>query len=87
MKTVSERARTYLMKMPPAISGQGGQAATFEAAQVLARGFNLPYSDAISLLNEYNAHCSPQWGQKDLERKLRGWARGMVVWKSDVGWG
>jgi hypothetical protein len=71
MKTVSERARTYLMKMPPAISGQGGQAATFEAAQVLARGFNLPYSEALSLLNEYNAHCSPQWGQKDLERKLR----------------
>jgi len=71
MKTVFERARTYLMKMPPAVSGQGGQAATFEAAQVLARGFNLPYSEAISLLNEYNAHCSPQWGQKDLERKLR----------------
>ncbi len=21
------------------------------------------------------------------ERKLRGWAMGMVVWKSDVGWG
>lgn len=71
MKTVFERARTYLMKMPPAISGQGGQGATFEAAQVLARGFNLPYSEALSLLNEYNAHCAPQWGQKDLERKLR----------------
>lgn len=55
MKTVFERARTYVLKMPPAITGQGGQTATFEAALVLARGFNLPYSEALTLLNEYNA--------------------------------
>lgn len=71
MKTVLERASNYLMKMPPAISGQGGQSATFDAALVLARGFNLPYSEALTLLNEYNQRCIPQWEQRDLERKLR----------------
>lgn len=71
MKTLFERAQTYVSKMPPAISGQGGQSATFNAALALARGFNLPYSESLSLLKEYNTRCDPQWEQRVLERKLK----------------
>jgi primase-polymerase (primpol)-like protein len=38
---VVERARKYVAKLPPAISGQGGHNATFHAACVLVLGFCL----------------------------------------------
>ncbi len=71
MKPVFERARTYIQKVDPAVSGQGGHLVTFEAATILARGFALPYGEALTLLAEWNTRCSPPWQQKDLERKLR----------------
>ena len=38
---VADRARKYLAKIPPAVSGQGGHGATFHAACVLTLGFGL----------------------------------------------
>lgn len=64
-------ARAYLAKLPPAISGSGGHPATYRAASILANGFDLPYDDAWTLLNEWNtSHCSPPWGEKELRHKL-----------------
>ena len=63
-------ARAYLAKLPPAVAGQGGHPATYRAASILANGFDLPWSDAWSLLQEFNLRCSPPWSEKDLRHKL-----------------
>ena len=44
--TVADRARRYVEKMPPAISGSGGHNALFAVARVLIHGFDLPEDDA-----------------------------------------
>ncbi len=71
MKTVIERARAYLAKMPVSVSGQGGHAAAFAAALALAKGFNLGEQEALPLFAEWNAGCLPPWPESELRRKLR----------------
>lgn len=68
--TVVDRARKYLTRVPPAVSGQGGHNATFYAACVLVLGFGLDRSDALSLLHEWNAWCNPPWSDRELEHKI-----------------
>jgi len=69
MNTI-DRARAYLAKLPPAIAGSGGHAATFKAACVAVK-FGLNESDAWELLCEWNAtHCQPQWTENELRHKL-----------------
>lgn len=68
--TSLERARAYLDKMDPGISGQGGHNATFAAACKL-REFGLSELDAWDLLQEFNARCQPAWSESDLRHKLR----------------
>lgn len=67
---VIERARGYLSKVPPAISGQHGHDATFRAACVLVLGFGLNEVQAAALMHEYNQRCEPPWGDYDLRRKV-----------------
>lgn len=71
MKTNTERASAYLAKMAPAVSGQGGDCATYAAAQVLVRGFSLSQEEALPLLQHWNQGCQPPWSEADLRRKLR----------------
>jgi hypothetical protein len=57
--------------MPPAISGAGGHAATFKAAVVLVRGFELPESEALRVLVEqFNPRCQPPWAPWELRHKV-----------------
>ena len=64
-------ARAYLAKLPPAISGSGGHAATFRAACCLAR-FGLADGGAMTLLRQWNGtHCRPPWTEKELMHKLK----------------
>ena len=72
---VTERARKYLAKMPPAISGQGGHDATFRAACVLVLGFGLSTSEALGLLLEWNLSCQPPWSERELQHKVDDAAR------------
>ena len=65
-----ERARRYLAKMPPAVSGQHGHDQTFAVACILVQGFGLAVADAAPLFAEYNARCSPPWSEPDLAHKL-----------------
>jgi hypothetical protein len=67
---VRERARHYIDKMPHALSGSGGHAATFAVAVVLMRGFGLQADDAMALMLEYNARCQPEWSRSELAHKL-----------------
>ena len=65
-----ERAQRYLAKIDPAVSGQGGDAQTWDAMLAIA-GFGLMPDEAWELAQEYNARCIPPWGERELSRKLR----------------
>ena len=68
---IIERARRYVAKCPPAISGQGGHDATFHVAAVLVHGFDLSEGDALMLMQGWNASCSPPWAEADLIHKIK----------------
>lgn len=65
------RARAYLAKVDPAIEGSGGDAQTLNAACRVVRGFDLADGDALELLLEWNARCSPPWAVEEIELKIR----------------
>jgi hypothetical protein len=67
---IVNRARKYLAKMPPAVSGQGGHNKTFQAACTLVLGFGLGQSQSLALLSEWNQRCDPPWSEKELEHKI-----------------
>ena len=67
----TERARQYLRQCPPAISGQGGDKATFRAACALVRSYELGEAEALSLLQEFNQQCVPPWSETELVHKIR----------------
>ena len=67
---LADRARKYVEKMPPAISGNGGHDALFAVACVLIHGFDLPEPEAWLILCEYNARCQPPWSERELRHKL-----------------
>lgn len=70
-----ERARLYLEKCEPAVSGQGGHTTTFLVAQKLVRGFALDEATAFSLMTEWNRRCVPPWSRRELARKVKEAAR------------
>lgn len=75
-----ERASRYLAKMPEAISGQAGHAATFEAALALVKGFGLSDESALALLlSEYNPRCTPVWTERELRHKVESAAKSSKV--------
>jgi hypothetical protein len=69
---IDERARRWIAKMPTAISGQGGHAATFHVACVLVQGFAMTVDEALPLMCEYNKRCLPPWSERELRHKLEG---------------
>lgn len=74
------RARRYVEKMPPAISGNGGHGALWSVAVVVARGFMLPPNRAMAVLCDYNVRCQPPWSDKELAHKLRDAERAHLDW-------
>ncbi len=68
---IERRALAYLDKLPPAISGNGGHAATYAAATVLVHGFEIDPDRALSLLlDHFNPRCEPPWSEKELRHKV-----------------
>jgi len=66
-----ERARLYVARCDPAISGSQGHNRTLRTACRLVEKFpELSQDDFLSLLDEYNARCVPPWNSKELEHKL-----------------
>jgi len=70
MLSIAERARLYIAKCPPAVSGQSGHDATFRVAAVLWNGFGLGKADTLMLLGEYNQRCVPPWSETELIHKV-----------------
>lgn len=64
------RARAWMRKRAPAVSGSGGDSWTFTTAAALLNDFGLSPEAAWSLLSEWNASCRPPWTEKDLRVKL-----------------
>jgi hypothetical protein len=65
------QARKYLGNVPGAIQGSGGDSHTYVQACRLVRGWNLTDSEALDLLAEWNAKCSPAWSEAELVEKVR----------------
>jgi hypothetical protein len=73
---IYERARSYLQKMNPSISGQNGHKQLFKAAIVLLDNFGIPPETALDLLREYNSRpdCDPE-SEEQLRHKIDSAAR------------
>ena len=91
MLDVVERARRYIAKCPPAISGQGGHDAAFHVAALLVHGFALGDGDAMTLMWEFNTRCQPPWTERELRHKLasatsaqHAQARGYLLGKAET---
>jgi hypothetical protein len=64
------RAKAYVEKVDPAISGQHGHDRTYHIAALLVRDFAIPIPDAMPIMEEYSQRCQPPWEHADLVRKL-----------------
>lgn len=72
MSDLIDRARKYIAKCPPAITGQGGHNKTFWVACQLVNGYAFDEEVAYQLLEEYNrTSCSPAWSEKELRHKIK----------------
>ena len=65
------RARRFLLAVEPAVSGQQGDLHTFCVCCRVVRGFGLSDSEAMEVLNEWNARCAPPWSEQELFEKVR----------------
>lgn len=70
------RARSYLAKIPGAVSGSGGHTTTFNAVAHMMFGFDLSADDTESLiLSDYNPRCDPPWSDREIKHKVTSVAR------------
>ncbi len=65
-----KRAMAYAAKLPPAVSGQHGHAATMRAAVRIVKGFDLSQEEAFHVLALWNQTCLPPWSERELKRKI-----------------
>jgi len=65
-----ERARRYLRKVPPAVSGQRGHDQAYHVACILVQGFALSEDEALEAIQGWNAECDPPWTEAELRHKL-----------------
>ncbi len=65
------RARRYLARVPATAVGCGSDAATFEAACRLVRGFGVTPDDAVALLQEWAPDFDAWWLRLKVEGALR----------------
>jgi hypothetical protein len=67
------RARKYLAKMSPSISGSGGHDALWVAVVAMMWGFDLDTDTVRALIaNDFNPRCDPPWDERELDHKLIG---------------
>lgn len=64
------RARAYLGRLDPAVSGQSGHNQSYYAACLVVRDFAVDPDLARELLDEFNARCQPPWSDAELAHKI-----------------
>src|SRR5262249_35090721 len=67
---VLHRAKLYVAKEPPAISGEHGHDRCFHVACVLVQGFDLTTEDALQAIQDWNQTRRPPWSEAELRHKL-----------------
>lgn len=65
------RARRFLQSVEPAVAGQHGDLRTFRICCRVVRGFDLSDSEAVSVLEAWNARCEPPWSERELLEKVQ----------------
>lgn len=66
------RARAWLERSEPAISGSGGHDRTFSVVERVVRGFDIKNDqDALEALSDWNHRCKPPWSKKELLHKIQ----------------
>jgi hypothetical protein len=70
LTAVQRQAVAYIARIPPAISGQGGDLLTYIVACRLVLGFDLSPQEAWPLLQVFNQGCQPPWSDDELRHKL-----------------
>ena len=68
---ILSRAKAYIVKEPPAISGQGGHGRCYHVACVLVKDFGLSEADAFTAIQDWNATCVPPWSDNELKHKIQ----------------
>jgi hypothetical protein len=63
---VIERARRYLSRIAPAVSGQKGRAQFWSAVVSAVHGFELEPADAEQVVREYNRSCQPPFSDAEV---------------------
>ncbi len=66
-----ERARRYVARMEPAISGSGGHVQAMKVARACASGFGLSESEILDVMREWNGRCQPAWSERELAHKAK----------------
>lgn len=67
-----ERARAFVAKCAPAVSGQDGHKKTFEVAREVVWCFGLGPERGFDLLwGDYNPRCNPPWSEAELRHKCK----------------
>ncbi|HEX7841010.1 MAG TPA: bifunctional DNA primase/polymerase [Kofleriaceae bacterium] len=67
------RARKYLAKMSPSISGSGGHDALWAAVVAMMWGFDLHTEIVRALIaSDFNPRCDPPWDEREIDHKLVG---------------
>lgn len=65
------RARAWLEKADPAISGKGGHKTAFRVIERVVRGFELNEQEALDALYVWNQRCEPPWSETELRHKIK----------------
>jgi hypothetical protein len=66
-----DRARAYVQRMPPAVSGSGGHTAAMKVARACTTGFGLSESETVDVMREWSSRCSPPWSERELQHKAK----------------
>jgi hypothetical protein len=80
------RAKAYMAKMDPAVSGAGGHDKLFRVACVLVQDFGLEASTARTLLDDFNRRCDPPWSPRELDHKIDDALKAMPSEERARGW-
>ena len=69
---IINRAKAYIAKCEPCISGQGGHDRLYKVCNKLLHGLKLTDDETRQLLYEdYNPRCEPPWSLAEIEHKIK----------------
>lgn len=66
-----KKARTYLASQPAAVQGKQGDSRTYQVCCTVAVGYDLNADQAVEVLQDWNARCTPPWTEDQLRQKIR----------------